>query len=93
VIFKPQLVRTALTDKCFLAMTQGAMLLGLGGSPIGGAGTGKTETVKALGAALGRHVIVFNCDESIDFSVMGRLCIGLANSGAWLVDGTRPVIR
>ena len=80
---KPKLVRTALTDKCFLAMTQGAMHLGLGGNPFGGAGTGKTETVKALGAALGRHVMVFNCDESIDFASMGRILIGLTKSGAW----------
>lgn len=26
-------------------------------------GTGKTESVKALGALLGRQVLVFNCDE------------------------------
>jgi dynein heavy chain 2 len=66
-------------------MTQGAMLLGLGGNPIGGAGTGKTETVKALGAALGRHILIFNCDEGLDFSTMGRICAGLISSGAWLV--------
>lgn len=39
------------------------MKLGLGGSPTGPAGTGKTESVKALGAILGRLVLVFNCDE------------------------------
>ena len=32
-------------------------------------GTGKTESVKALGHALGRFVLVFNCDESFDFQV------------------------
>lgn len=56
------LVRTPLTEKCFLALTQ-AMKLGLGGSPIGPAGTGKTESVKALASILGRLVLVFNCDE------------------------------
>ena len=41
------------------------MKLGLGGSPTGPAGTGKTESVKALAAILGRLVLVFNCDEGM----------------------------
>lgn len=36
---------------------------------IGPAGTGKTESVKALGHQLGRFVLVFNCDETFDFQV------------------------
>ncbi len=32
------------------------MALGYGGNPYGPAGTGKTESVKALGQALGRQV-------------------------------------
>lgn len=60
------LVRTPLTEKCFLALTQ-AMKLGLGGSPTGPAGTGKTESVKALASVLGRLVLVFNCDEGEEF--------------------------
>lgn len=57
-----KLVSTSLTQKCYLILTQ-AMHMGLGGNPFGPAGTGKTECVKALGAMLGRLVLVFNCDE------------------------------
>lgn len=46
----------------FLMPSQG-MHLGMGGNPYGPAGTGKTESVKALGCLLGRQVLVFNCDE------------------------------
>jgi len=45
-------------DKCYLGMH-----MGLGGNPYGPAGTGKTESVKALGGLFGRQVLVFNCDE------------------------------
>ena len=111
--------------------------MGFGGNPYGPAGTGKTESVKALGQAFGRQVrgsptgtavtrvrswrcttvclmalslpccywcrccccrvfvamseadesfvncptsfqvLVFNCDEGIDFQSMGRIFIGL----------------
>lgn len=57
-----KLVHTALTHRCYLTLTQ-AMHLGLGGNPFGPAGTGKTECVKALGAMMGRLVLVFNCNE------------------------------
>ncbi|GMH82520.1 hypothetical protein TrST_g11065 [Triparma strigata] len=77
-----KLVHTPLTDKCYLTLTQG-MHFGFGGNPYGPAGTGKTESVKALGAAFGRQVLVFNCDEGIDFESMGRIFIGLVKSGAW----------
>lgn len=62
-----KLVHTPLTDKCYLTLTQG-MHMGLGGNPYGPAGTGKTESVKALGGLFGRQVLVFNCDEVQYFS-------------------------
>lgn len=50
---------------------------------VGPAGTGKTESVKALGNQLGRFVLVFNCDETFDFQAMGRIFVGLCQVGAW----------
>jgi dynein heavy chain 2 len=47
------------------------------------AGTGKTESVKALGHYLGRQTLVFNCDEGIDFQSLGRIFAGLIRSGGW----------
>jgi len=78
----PKLVHTPLTDKCYLTLTQG-MHLGYGGNPYGPAGTGKTESVKALGQAMARMVLVFNCDEGIDYKSMGRIFMGLVKCGAW----------
>lgn len=59
------------------------MSMGFGGNPYGPAGTGKTESVKALGYLLGRQVLVFNCDEGIDIKSLTRILIGLARCGAW----------
>ncbi|EJW72888.1 hypothetical protein WUBG_16205, partial [Wuchereria bancrofti] len=78
----PKLVHTPLIDKCYLTLTQ-AMSMGLGGNPYGPAGTGKTESVKALANLFGRQVLVFNCDEGIDVYSMSRIFIGLIQCGAW----------
>lgn len=57
--------------------------MGLGGNPYGPAGTGKTESVKALANLFGRQVLVFNCDEGIDTRAIGRIFVGLIQCGAW----------
>ncbi|EGF98536.1 uncharacterized protein MELLADRAFT_113473 [Melampsora larici-populina 98AG31] len=76
-----RLVQTPVTDHCYLTLTQ-ALHSRLGGSPFGAAGTGKTESVKALGVQLGRFILVFCCDKTFDFQAMGQIFVGLRQVGA-----------
>ncbi|ETO04869.1 hypothetical protein RFI_32529 [Reticulomyxa filosa] len=77
-----RLVMTPSVDRCYLTLTT-ALHLHLGASAQGPAGTGKTETIKDLGKALGKHVVIFSCSNKLNQMALTGWLGGLAQSGSW----------
>ena len=77
-----KLAYTTLLISTFTLLSE-ALDQNLGGLLLGPAGTGKTESVKALGHSLGRPVFVFCCDETFDVESVSRILMGISQVGGW----------
>lgn len=77
-----KLAYTPLLNSTFMLLSE-ALDQHLGGLLLGPAGTGKTESIKALGYSVGRSVFVFCCDETFDVESVSRILVGITQIGGW----------
>ncbi|KAG8188595.1 hypothetical protein JTE90_005951 [Oedothorax gibbosus] len=79
---RERLVITPLTNRCFLSLTT-AMYLKQAVILRGCRSSGKSETLKDLGVALGNYVLSINCSENLNLKSIVNIMSGLAKIGAW----------
>lgn len=80
----PRLVITPLTDRGYFSILE-AIHCNQGAALNGPAGTGKTETAKDLSKNLGKHCVVYQGSDQVDYLTAAKLFRGIASTGAWVV--------
>ena len=75
-------VVTPLTEKCRISLAN-AWRHNVGGVAVGPAAVGKTETVRNMAGAIGRHCYFIGCHETGEPSLWVRFFKGLAETGTW----------